>query len=41
MSQQNTEIKHPAHEAGRRSRAAVTARDKEAWLAVFTEDAIV
>jgi ketosteroid isomerase-like protein len=41
MSQHSTEIKHPAHEAGRRSRAAVTARDKEAWLAVFAEDAIV
>ena len=26
---------HPAHEAGRRSREAVVARDKEAWLAVF------
>jgi ketosteroid isomerase-like protein len=36
-----TEIKHPAHEAGRRSREAVIARDKEAWLAVFTDDAIV
>ena len=33
--------KHPAHEAGRRSREAVIARDKEAWLAVFTDDAIV
>ena len=33
--------KHPAHEAGRRSRAAVRTRDKEAWLAVFTDDAIV
>lgn len=30
-----------AHEAGRRSRAAVAARDKDAWLAVFTDDAIV
>ena len=36
-----TEVKHPAHEAGRRSREAVIARDKEAWLAVFTDDAIV
>jgi steroid Delta-isomerase len=35
------QAKHPAHEAGRRSREAVTARDKEAWLSVFTEDAIV
>ena len=32
---------HPAHEAGRRSREAVIARDKEAWLTVFTDDAIV
>lgn len=31
----------PAHEAGRRSRQAVEARDKEAWLAVFADDAIV
>ena len=32
---------HPAHLAGKRSREAVIARDKEAWLAVFAEDAIV
>ena len=32
---------HPAHEAGRRSREAVAARDKDAWLAVFADDAIV
>ena len=32
---------HPAHEAGRRSREAVAARDKEAWLAVFDDDGIV
>ncbi|MDQ2625895.1 MAG: nuclear transport factor 2 family protein [Actinomycetota bacterium] len=32
---------HPAHVAGQRSRDAVTARDKEAWLAVFADDAIV
>lgn len=32
---------HPAHIAGRRSREAVIARDKEAWLAVFADDAIV
>ena len=30
-----------AHEAGRRSREAVAARDKDAWLAVFADDAIV
>jgi steroid Delta-isomerase len=33
--------KHPAHQAGRRSREAVGARDKEAWLAVFADDAII
>jgi steroid Delta-isomerase len=32
---------HPAHEAGRRSREAVIARDKEAWLDNFADDAIV
>lgn len=32
---------HPAHVAGQRSRDAVTARDKEAWLSVFADDAIV
>ena len=31
----------PAHLAGKRSRDAVRARDKEAWLEVFAEDAIV
>jgi steroid Delta-isomerase len=36
-----SKTKHPAHEAGRRSREAVMARDKEAWLAVFADDAIV
>ncbi|BBZ11853.1 nuclear transport factor 2 family protein [Mycobacterium branderi] len=30
-----------AHEAGKRSRDAVMARDKDAWLAVFADDAIV
>ena len=30
-----------AHVAGQRSRDAVTARDKEAWLDVFADDAIV
>ena len=35
------EVKHPAHEAGRRSREAVIARNKEAWLAVFADDAVV
>jgi ketosteroid isomerase-like protein len=32
---------HPAHIAGQRSRAAVAARDKDAWLDVFADDAIV
>ncbi|OHV06129.1 nuclear transport factor 2 family protein [Mycobacterium talmoniae] len=32
---------HPAQAAGRRSREAVAARDKDAWLAVFADDAIV
>ena len=30
-----------AHIAGQRSRDAVAAKDKEAWLAVFADDAIV
>lgn len=32
---------HPAHVAGKRSRDAVAARDKDAWLANFADDAIV
>ena len=32
---------HPARLAGQRSRDAVTARDKTAWLAAFADDAIV
>lgn len=32
---------HPAHVAGKRSRDAVVARDKDAWLANFADDAIV
>jgi steroid Delta-isomerase len=36
-----TNPEHPAHLAGKRSRAAVAARDKDAWLAVFADDAIV
>jgi hypothetical protein len=31
----------PVHLAGKRSREAAMARDKEAWLAVFADDAIV
>jgi len=30
----------PVHLAGKRSREAAMARDKEAWLAVFADDAI-
>ena len=41
MTDTQTKTEHPAHAAGRRSREAVIARDKEAWLAVFAEDAIV
>lgn len=36
-----TDPNHPAHLAGKRSRAAVAARDKAAWLSVFADDAIV
>lgn len=36
-----SDANHPAHLAGKRSRAAVAARDKDAWLAVFADDAIV
>lgn len=36
-----TDTAHPAHVAGQRSRAAVQAKDKEAWLAMFADDAIV
>jgi steroid Delta-isomerase len=39
MTVTNTE--HPAHVAGKRSREAAMARDKEAWLALFADDAIV
>jgi ketosteroid isomerase-like protein len=36
-----TKTDHPAHAAGQRSRDAVQAKDKDAWLAVFADDAIV
>jgi steroid delta-isomerase len=36
-----TNTEHPAHVAGRRSREAAIAHDKEAWLANFADDAIV
>lgn len=41
MTDSQTQTERPAHAAGRRSREAVQARDKEAWLAVFADDAIV
>ena len=36
-----TRTEHPAHAAGHRSREAVRAKDKAAWLEVFAEDAVV
>jgi ketosteroid isomerase-like protein len=41
MSDTQTQTERSAHAAGRRSREAVRAKDKEAWLAVFADDAIV
>ena len=41
MTDTSTQTEHPAHVAGRRSRDAVMARDKDAWLRVFADDAIV
>jgi steroid Delta-isomerase len=41
MTETQTRTEHPAHAAGRRSREAVTARDKDAWLDVFADDAII
>jgi steroid delta-isomerase len=41
MTDIEAKTEHPAHAAGRRSREAVMARDKEAWLEVFAEDAVV
>jgi steroid Delta-isomerase len=41
MTDTQTTTENPAHAAGRRSREAVIARDKEAWLDVFADDAIV
>jgi steroid Delta-isomerase len=34
-------IEHPAHVAGKRSREATMAHDKQAWIALFADDAIV
>ncbi|MFV8162180.1 nuclear transport factor 2 family protein [Mycobacterium sp. 134] len=36
-----TDPQHPAHLAGKRSRDAVAARDKQTWLDNFADDAIV
>ncbi len=41
MTNTTTRTEHPAHVAGHRSREAVQARDKAAWLNVFADDAIV
>lgn len=41
MTDTQTKTEHPAHAAGRRSREAVRAKDKAAWLAVFADDAII
>jgi steroid Delta-isomerase len=41
MTDAQTQTENLAHAAGRRSREAVMAKDKEAWLAVFADDAIV
>jgi steroid Delta-isomerase len=41
MTETQTKTEHPAHAAGRRSREAVRAKDKAAWLEVFADDAIV
>lgn len=41
MTNTQKRTEHPAHAAGRRSREAVRARDKAAWLEVFADDAIV
>jgi steroid Delta-isomerase len=41
MNDTQTQTERPAHAAGRRSREAVRAKDKDAWLAVFADDAII
>jgi steroid Delta-isomerase len=41
MTEAQTQTERPAHAAGARSREAVRAKDKDAWLAVFADDAIV
>ncbi len=41
MIDTQTQTERPAHAAGRRSREAVIARDKAAWLEFYADDAIV
>ena len=41
MSPQPTTTEHPARLASQRSIAAVQAKDRAAWLALFAEDAVV
>jgi ketosteroid isomerase-like protein len=41
VSPQPTTTEHPARLASQRSIAAVQAKDKAAWLALFAEDAVV
>jgi steroid delta-isomerase len=41
MTDASTQTDHPAHVAGRRSREAAQAKNKQAWLDLFAEDAIV
>jgi ketosteroid isomerase-like protein len=36
-----TNTDHPAHLAGKRSREAAMAHDKQAWLEIFADDAVV
>jgi steroid delta-isomerase len=36
-----TNTDHPAHLAGKRSREAAMAHDKQAWLGIFADDAVV
>ena len=41
MTGAQTTTENPAHAAGRRSREAVIARDKQAWLEGFADDAVL
>ena len=40
-AEQSSGTEHPARLASQRSMAAVEAGDREAWLALFTDDAVV